>query len=280
MNEKRDLNLFGTVPDSATLRIFRKQLLFWGGLSAVALFFLVYGTFGKLPFPGDFSRSPLRRLIAPGTIGQLVLLLMFFIALLLVVESYFALRFVLQQRRPAGYITGFSCEITPLETPFESPGPARSVFFVTGIYGRSFLLSPPLHGDVAGVVGRDAMKLLPPGQYTVTVYEKRHACHPAIPGWPLCLLPFGGNRTKTAPLPEDPKGEYVLIEGDISLLWPLCLGSYPFAFPHRMSERSSLTEWPYRLAGIDTAVAQAQARAEDTGKPVVVARKVTTFTMY
>ena len=81
-------------------------------------------------------------------------------------------------------------------------------------------------------------------------------------------------------MPENSRGEYVLLEGELNELWFLCLDRFPFAFPHRMRERRSRKQWPDQLADLDTAVNQAQARAADTGKPVVVAREITTFSMY
>lgn len=283
MNEKRNLDPSGSMMGSSDFRLFRKQLLFWGGLAAIALAFFVYGTYGSLPFPAIFTKSApgsLRNLIRPGTIGQFVVTLTLFLSLLLAVESWFALRFVSQRKHKAGYLTGFSCEIKPLETPFERPGSATAVFFVASIYGRSLLLSTPLHGDLLSVISRDARDLLPTGRYAVTIYEKRYTCHPTIPGWPRCLFPPKGDRSGTVPLPEDPHGEFVIIEGEITGLWFLCLSRFPFAFPHRMHPRRTRKQWPDQLADFDTAVAQAQARAADTGKPVVVARKITSFSMY
>jgi len=32
---------------SSNLRLFRKQLIFWGGLAAIALAFFVYGAYGQ-----------------------------------------------------------------------------------------------------------------------------------------------------------------------------------------------------------------------------------------
>jgi hypothetical protein len=265
---------------NSNLRLFRKQLIFWGGLAAIALAFFVYGAWGRLPFPGDFTRSHLRSLLRPGSTGQLIVSATLFLSLLFALESWFALRFISRRKPTAGYMAGFSCEILPHETPFEREGPARSLFFITGIYGRSFLLSSPLHGDVNGVIGRDAYKLLPSGRYAVAIYEKRYACHPKIPGWPLCMFLPAGGRSGTAPLSEDFRGEYALLEGELDELWFLCLDRFPFAFPHRLRERRARKQWPDQVADLDTAVTQAQARSADTGKPVVVARKITTLSMY
>lgn len=280
MKGKGEAKLSGRIPGSSAIRFFRKQLVSWSGLTAVAMAFFVYGTWGSLPFPGNFSESSLRSLLRPGSIGQLVIMLIFAISLLLTIESLFALRFILRQKHAGNYLTGFSCESKPCETPFERPGPAREVFFLSCMYGHSYLLAMPLHGDIVSVISREIPVLLPPGRCPVTIYEKLYACHPEVSSWPRCLVSPPADRSKTAPLPADTGGDFVIIEGEISELWFLCQSHFPFAFPHRMQPRRTKKEWPAQLADLNSAVAQAQARAADTGRPVVVARKITTVSMF